>query len=347
MKNKYIEVNDDDQIFHILDPYANTKLSTLHGLDLQQIVFLIDQYYLIYRKKLGFDKKITFGFEIEVEHANWDDIYESICNLELNDWDLTGDASLDQGAEIKSPVLHDKKALWDDLNRICEMLSDKARVGKTTGSHIHVGTQILGSNRQNWLNLLKIWSVYENVIYRFLYGEYLTGRPGIKSYAQPVSAKFDVLYQRFVDENKKMKKIIHLLNTNIERYSAVNFENVVKKSLNDYKENNTIEFRVANGTINPIIWQNNLNMIINMLLYTKDTKFDLDTIDRRRSEIKEHGFNKYLFYDEVFLDQALEFCDLIFDNNYDKVYFLKQYLKSFEIENKRTNYSKAKELTKK
>ena len=40
-------------------------------------------------------------------------------------------------------------------------------------------------------------------------------------------------------------------------------------------------------------------------------------------------------YDEIFLDQALEFADLIFTNNLDKIYFLKQYLKGFELANEK------------
>ena len=95
--------------------------------------------------------------------------------------------------------------------------------------------------------------------------------------------------------------------------------------------------------MDPIIWQNNLNTLVNFLLYTKYSKFDLDTIIKRRNET-EYRFE---LYDEIYLDQALEFCDLIFDNNYDKVYFLKQYLKGFEFQNYKKEYSKAKELTKK
>ena len=33
------------------------------------------------------------------------------------------------------------------------------------------------------------------------------------------------------------------------------------------------------------------------------------------------------------IDTSLELADILFDNNLDKVYFLRQYLKSFEIGN--------------
>ena len=46
----------------------------------------------------------------------------------------------------------------------------------------------------------------------------------------------------------------------------------------------------------------------------------------------------------MFLKKAIELGDLIFDNNLDKVYFLRQYLKSFEIGN--NTLEKAKQFTK-
>ena len=33
-------------------------------------------------------------------------------------------------------------------------------------------------------------------------------------------------------------------------------------------------------------------------------------------------------YNKIFLNEALEFTDMVFDNNVDKIYFLKQYLKN-------------------
>lgn len=46
-------------------------------------------------------------------------------------------------------------------------------------------------------------------------------------------------------------------------------------------------------------------------------------------DFKPFRGNEYL-YDEINLKNALEFVDLVFDNNLDKVYFLRQYLKNFQ-----------------
>ena len=55
------------------------------------------------------------------------------------------------------------------------------------------------------------------------------------------------------------------------------------------------------------------------------------------SVLKSEGYRVGVFtsphlekYNEIVLPQALELADLIFQNNYDKIYFLRQYLKSFE-----------------
>ena len=86
------------------------------------------------------------------------------------------------------------------------------------------------------------------------------------------------------DSNKKLKKLIYSLLVNVERYSGINFQNVDRNNLGKYTTNNTIEFRSANGTMDPIIWQNNLNTLVKLLLYTKNNKFDLDTILKRNDE---------------------------------------------------------------
>ena len=63
------------------------------------------------------------------------------------------------------------------------------------------------------------------------------------------------------------------------------------------------------------------------MLYSKSDNFNNLLLDKRKHELllEEKTPN------EIYLNDALEFADLIFDNNLDKVYFLRQYLKSFEV----------------
>ena len=130
-----------------------------------------------------------------------------------------------------------------------------------------------------------------------------------------------------------------------EKYSAFNLQNVEFENSNFFSSGNTIEFRCPNGTLNSVIWQNNVNFFTKLLLYCRSEKFNNDIVFQRK-RINSNEYNSLIYYDEIFLDQALELCDMIFDNNLDKLYFLRQYLKSFEVSNN-NNYIKSKPMTKK
>ena len=87
-----------------------------------------------------------------------------------------------------------------------------------------------------------------------------------------------------------------------------------------------------------------LSFFVKLLLYSKSTLFNDDLVQKRH-KLTENKYYGLEWYKESYIDQALELCDMMFDNNLDKVYFLRQYLKSFEV-SKDNKYIKAKALTK-
>ena len=131
-----------------------------------------------------------------------------------------------------------------------------------------------------------------------------------------------------------------------DRYQAINFCNISRKNPGAFKPYNTIEFRCPNGTFDPVIWQNNVNLLVQLLLYSKSSSFQEDRIEKRHQLILNQ-FDDLKWYQEIFLEQALELCDLIFTNNLDKLYFLRQYLKSFQVNKSPSVYLKASNFTKK
>lgn len=339
--SKKVICSGNEPIFTYIKPNNNDKLSDMSGLDLQELIWHIENYYLELRKTLGFDNMITFGLELEFEKAITNRICEKLDQyFHHSSWILKYDSSLDNGAEINSPVLKDNNTTWKDLTKVCEIVSENARIGENSGGHIHIGTQVIGDKSESWLNFIKFWSVYENIIYRFAYGEYLVGRPSIQRYAAPVTKDF---WQDYIDLKNGNHSIESIIDTiSYQKYRAVNFRNV--SSTNAFKQRNTIEFRCPNGSLNPIIWQNNVNLFVNLLLYARSTTFD-DDIVTRRHEINQDKYSGLSDYNELYLEQALELCDMLFTNNFDKVYFLRQYLKSFQIGTK--ILEKPKEFTKK
>lgn len=189
--NKKLIYVDESPIFQFINPNSNTKLSEMSGFDLQDLIVLIDDYYIQLRSCLGFEEYITFGLELEFENAMRDRIDRQLSEAFPNgDWRIKPDGSLNNGAEINSPKLSDNKATWINLDKVCSIVDPLASIDKRSGGHIHIGTQTLGDNKESWLNFIKIWSVYENIIFRFAYGDFLTARSSMLRYAEPMTKDF-------------------------------------------------------------------------------------------------------------------------------------------------------------
>lgn len=328
MKIKFYK-ND---IYKYLKQNENDSLSSFKGSDLQDLLILIDDYQIPYRKRLAIDEGVTFGLELEFENCNRSKINtELIKYFKARDdaWRIVSDCSLDSGAEVVTSILTDNNKTWKDLESVCEFLQKHSTIGFKAGSHIHVGSHLLGNKKENWLQLIKIWSIYENIIFKFFYGEYLTPRPELKHYAKPRSRQFWDIYELHKCSSYTTKSLLQNVSRN--RDQALNFKNVDIDFPSLFSLKNTIEFRSPNGTLNPIVWQNNVNLAISILKYSSCSDFDHDILNSRKNML---NFNEMDLYNEVFLSQALEFSDLIFSTNLDKINFLRQYLKSFKVNKK-------------
>lgn len=334
-------INDGSLIFNFLDPQQNDILSKMSKSDLQNFIILLNKYYLQYRKFLGFDKGISFGFELEFEYALKETIEEKIKNcIELKDWIIKNDNSLEKGAEINSPILHDSLENWSALKNTCDIAKSYASIGNKSGGHIHIGAEVLNNKYKTWLNFIKLWSVYENIIFRFSYGTFLNARPSISKYAKPVAKEFWDIYKKEIKtKNNDTYELIRQINN--EKYQAVNFSNVA--TYYTYKALNTIEFRCPNGTLEPVIWQNNIYFFIKILEYAKSENYN-DDIVQKRYQKNSKNLSSLSSYSEICLQQALELSDMIFTNNFDKIYFLRQYLKSFQMAT--NEYEEAKQFIK-
>lgn len=334
----------NNHIFNFLNPNNNDCFSKMNTDDLMIILNYINNYYLDFRDELGIDSKDTFGVEIEAEflETSFYEIERKVAFILNNKWDIKKDATLRYGIEITSPKLIDEKEGWLELKSACHILEGKTTIDKNSGGHIHVGAHILSDKLDNWMNFIKLYGAYENVISRFLYGEFLNPRSSLWEFAYPVGKTFLNKYSFF--KTNKIDDVIYLISSfTLTKNQGINFKNI--KDFNNIEEMNTIEFRTPNGSLNPIVWQNNINLIIKLLNYAKSPRFNHDIIDARISKNSEIDIN-FIEYQNIFLDQALELCDLIFDNNLDKIYFLRQYLKSYDMTPCTSELIKAKEFTK-
>ena len=301
----------------------NDDFILLRGRDLQDLLVEVENYFLEYREKINLPSNVTFGVEIEYEGVSRVKTNKFI-DKNLKDWISKDDGSLQSGGEVTSPIMKDQVKYWRELKKVCEYLSKKgADTSHNAGGHIHIGANVLGYDVEAWRVFLKLYTVYENVIFRFVYGDKISGRRELLKYAPPTA---DFIYRLMPMINKAksehdIKNILLLLTK--KRHVALNFDNVGSRK-------NTFEFRSPNASTNAVIWQNNINAVSKMLVSSKDKVLDEEFLDYKL----EHEYFPYLendyLYDVVNLKNVLEFVDLVFDNNLDKIYFLRQYLKNFQ-----------------
>lgn len=313
--------------FDFLSSQNNDMFSSFRGNDLLKLLVDIENYNLEYKTKLNIPSDITFGLELEYEDLEREKV-TNFLDANFASWKSTTDGSLRYGGEIDSPKMTDSRLYWLELKKICEFLRENhANTSKSAGGHVHVGVPVLGDNIEAWKKFLKIYAAYENILFRYGYGDKINGRHNILSYANPIA---NLLYTNFSDAFKS-KRISELLSfCAYDRRQALNFTNVDYLDLLDSTSKNTLEFRFPNATDEEVIWQNNVNTLVNLLLSPNKECYNEDIVNKKLTENRISSSEDYILYNEICLKDALDFVDLIFDNNLDKTYFLRQYLKDFE-----------------
>ena len=320
----------------------NNYFSYLRGSDLQEVLVDVENYFLTYRDTLNLPQELTFGVELEYEK-----LFKILTDefLDVNflySWKSINDGSLTLGGEVVSPILNDDISTWDQLQKICQFLAKyNADTFHNAGGHIHIGANILGEDIESWKIFLKLYTIYEHVLFRFAYGDKLNARKGIKNYAFPSKENLNMALL-FLDDAIDLSDIYYAI-PNHSRYQALNLSNVHFIMFETQKKFiNTIEFRFPNASSSEIVWQNNINAFAKMLLTAKNKLIDEEFLDYKIKTSKD----EYINYDFIDLKGALEFVDLVFDNNLDKIYFLRQYFKNYQENYDKNRLVRAKKFIK-
>lgn len=341
-------------IFQYIDPIENTKLSELSPKEVKHLFSLLKHYQLEMRPTLDLPQIVTFGVEIEFGCPNVTETFSQLKQeLEQCDknWKLEEEVT-NYGLEATSDILTNKKKTWKTIKRVCKLISKYGVESSLSGGHVHIGAHLLQRN-DDCYTFVKLLTAYENLLYRFGYGEYLNAKSRLW-YAKPMSAQWEEALQM---KNESFYGFVS--QTALNREQSVNLKAFFNQ-YQSYQNNNTIEFRFPNGTLNPIIWQNNINVFSKMMLYVQNGSINHDLLDARilnnhklKPIVLKFNDRKQQFplemqniqeYEKVDIEEALEFSDLIFNNNLDKIYFLKQYYKNGKTSKK--NFQKVKNLTK-
>lgn len=287
-----------------------------------------------YREKLNFKDDLTFGVEMEYCNAPNNKILRILNRLEENldyvnyekwHFHIDGNFSYSKkgviyGGEVTTPVFTNTPNSYKEIKKVCNALRKyHATVDDRVGLHCHVSKDVFNNDYDVLVKFLKLYIVFEHVIYKFGYNG-LREREALKTYAKDSrNILIDILKN---DDSDEFYRLINGINNVIKaKERGINFQNIP----HGIGSTNTIEFRMCNGTIDPIVVQNEINLFCSLLLSAKKD-IDIEYLDYRIEDLKNKRTSLEM-YRNINLDDAIIFSDIIFDDDLDKDYFMKQYIK--------------------
>ena len=262
----------------------------------------------IYRSKLTIPEKVNFGLELELDQINYDEVFKLVRNQFNQGWIVKTDKSLTKGrnAEIVSPVLQNKKQTWQLLQRMGELLTKINPSYDKCSFQINFDGNLL-PNTEDKIKFLKLFAVYEDIIYRFSMGEDKEYRESLDMYASPIILSLKGALD--LDDEYAIE-----LFSNNKRYG------VIFKTL----DKNLIEIRTPNATSNSILMQNYITFFYYLIKFATSKKCNTKELDQYINNF----YRIYLLegYQQPKTEKALELSNKIFTNKTDQYQFMHQYI---------------------
>ncbi len=248
-------------------------------------------------KQIGLDKQMTIGIEIESEGERAERLRKLKSFLKRKDkkeerkWETKNDESLsdESGLEVVSPILTDTKEDVEEIYMACEMLRQAGQeANEKCGAHVHIGAEYLKS-KEAYANLLEIWGNTEKIMYIITNEPGTIPRGGVGQHAEPISYNINQAIEEgsieLNDEQDLQTFISSLQKVQKNKERGLNL-------LNINNQKNTIEFRVANGTINPDVWIENIKLFGRLVqraeeLAEIEQKGNINEEERQQLKLKE------------------------------------------------------------
>ena len=218
---------------------------------------------LEYRPILTIPKKINFGIELEMEKVDPRVVYHLVKNGLGGDWNVKVDDSLEllHNAEIVSPVLQNTRETWVIIKKMGEILERLNPDYHKASFQVNFDGSLLPTPEDK-LRFLKLYAMYEDIIYRFSKGEDEEYRDSLETYASPIILSLKGVVKLSPDYALEMF-------TNQKRY-GIAFKN---------QKQDLIEFRTPNSTSNTVLIQNYITTFYYLLQYVIKNRYDKKRVD--------------------------------------------------------------------
>ena len=263
---------------------------------------------LEYRSILTLPKDVNFGIELEMEDVDMINVYNQVRSTLGNNWNINKDDSLKplRSAEIVSPVLQNTKDTWILIRKMGELLDKMNPTYNKCSFQVNFDGSLL-PKEEDRIRFLKLYAMYEDIIYRFSKGEDEEYRESLETYASPIILT--------------LKGLVNDPRCAIEMFSNNKRYGIIFKT----QKKDLIEFRTPNSTSNPILMQNYITTFYYLLKFATSNKYPKKEVD----EYIDRYMKIYILesYERCYEEKAIQFADMIFPKQVDKAFFLHQYLK--------------------
>lgn len=299
-------------------------------------------------ERLGLPKDFKFGIELEaynVKTTGKGGLYtgESAEFIKSKNWHMAtkSEESLvgHGGAELVSPILKDAPEDWENLSAICEHMKkfpgnkgDKVIADNKCGLHVHFDADCLAKDPNKMKNFLRLYAESEELLYKMCNDKNNPMRHGAinrnfrglglissiwrKGMAAPIGKKIlkqiengtlKISYKKF----GKLKMLASKYKIDERRYAGLNLTNIGNP------KKNTIEFRMANGTLDPEVIKQNV------FLYSSLINTAIQMTDK--PDLYQEKLEAFYETDVSEKVKAEEFLNLIMENPEDRQIYMERW----------------------
>ena len=245
---------------------------------------------------LGLPENFKFGIELEaynVKTKGKNSLYngESAEFIKNKNWHMATKSEEmlvgEGGAELVSPILRDTEQDWKDVSLMCEQIKkypgnkgNEVVADSKCGLHIHFDAECLAKDPNKMKNFLRLYAESEELIYKMCNDKNNPIRKGAinkdfkgihvisamwrNGMAAPTGKKImkkiengtlKVSYKKF----GKLRMLASKYKLDERRYAGLNLTNIGNS------KKNTIEFRMANGTLDPEVIKQNVFLYASLI----------------------------------------------------------------------------------
>ena len=261
-----------------------------------------------FRSKLTLPYRVNFGLELELDKVDSLEVRNLVSRNIGGDFSVKNDKSLTTGmnAEINTPVLRNSKATWELLKKMGELLKKINASYDRCSFQVNFDGSLLPSVEDR-VRFLKLYVMYEDIVYRFSKGEDSSYRDSLEEYASPIILT--------------LKGVLSINNDAVvDMFSNQKRYGICFKT----KNCDLIEFRTPNMTDNVCLWQNYVTFFYYLLMASSSGKINMREVDEYISNYSRIYILEN--YEKEKEEKALQLSKKLFCNSTDRINFMHQYL---------------------